>query len=199
MMLSKLRLEFPQPIRRKSADMKIPIVETERLVLRAHEPSDFDASYALWSDETVVRFIGGVPSTKQEVWSRLLRYSGLWAFLGFGYWAAVDRETGQFVGDVGFADFKRELDISYGHLPEAGWAISPRFAGRGYATEAMRGAYQWLDQATPQSLSFCLITPGNDRSINVSRKLGFAESCSVDFNGSPSSIYVRSALTDGHK
>lgn len=179
--------------------MNVPIVETDRLILRAHTSNDFEASYALWSNENVVRFIGGFPSTKNEVWSRLLRYAGLWTFLGFGYWAAEDRETGQFVGDVGFADFKRGLDISFGHLPEAGWAISPNFAGRGYATEAMQGAYQWLDKALPHSQSFCLITPGNERSVNVARKLGLKENCSVDFNGSSSNIYLRPAASEGCK
>ena len=52
----------------------------------------------MWSDADVVRHIGGVPSTPADAWSRLLRYAGLWSFLGYGYRAVEDRATGRFVG-----------------------------------------------------------------------------------------------------
>jgi hypothetical protein len=34
-------------------------------------------------------------------------YIGHWALMGFGYWVIEEKATGEFVGDVGFADFKR--------------------------------------------------------------------------------------------
>ena len=42
----------------------VPVIETERLILRAHKLDDFDALAALWSDPTIVRFVGGKPSTR---------------------------------------------------------------------------------------------------------------------------------------
>jgi RimJ/RimL family protein N-acetyltransferase len=39
-------------------------LETDRLILRPHVREDFDESYALWSDETVTRFIGGKPFSR---------------------------------------------------------------------------------------------------------------------------------------
>jgi RimJ/RimL family protein N-acetyltransferase len=65
--------------------MKVPTLETERLVLRGHRLEDFSDCVALWSDSVVTRFIGGIPSTPEDAWSRLLRYAGHWLLLGFGY------------------------------------------------------------------------------------------------------------------
>ncbi|GLK72831.1 hypothetical protein GCM10017643_29470 [Ancylobacter dichloromethanicus] len=41
----------------------------------------------MWAEPAVVRFIGGVPFTREAAWSRLLRHPGLWTFLGFGSFA----------------------------------------------------------------------------------------------------------------
>ena len=84
--------------------------ETDRLILRPHVREDFDESYALWSDETVTRFIGGKPFSREEVWTRLLRYAGHWALLGYGYWVIREKNSGRFVGEIGFADYQREIE-----------------------------------------------------------------------------------------
>jgi RimJ/RimL family protein N-acetyltransferase len=55
---------------------EVPTLRTERLILRAPTLDDFADSLAMWADPTVTRFIGGRPHTKEEVWSRLLRYIG---------------------------------------------------------------------------------------------------------------------------
>ncbi len=71
--------------------MTIPTLVTERLVLRGHTRHDFAGSLALWTHPGVIRFIGGRASSEHEVWQRLLRYAGMWAMLGYGYWAITDR------------------------------------------------------------------------------------------------------------
>ena len=55
-----------------------PRIMTDRLILRDHRATDFEASVHMWSDKDVVRYIGGVPSAPTDVWSRLLRYAGMW-------------------------------------------------------------------------------------------------------------------------
>ena len=175
----------------RSSTSEIPRIVTERLILRAHCASDFEASLAMWSDEDVVRHIGGVPSTAAESWSRLLRYGGLWRFLGYGYWAIEDRATQHFIGEVGFADFKRDIGEDFDGMPEAGWVISPNWAGRGYATEAMRAGLEWFDQAMPGSESFCMIAPANEASIKVAQKLGYAPDRRIAYKGSPVQILLR--------
>src|ERR1700749_5163245 len=124
---------------------EVPVIETERLRLRAHPTHDLGGGGAMWGDPVVTRYIGGKPFTREEVWARLLRYAGHWAMLGFGYWVVRDAQSGRFVGEVGFADYHREIEPSLLGTPEVGWALDPSVHGRGYATEAVRAALGWAD------------------------------------------------------
>ena len=89
-----------------------PVIETERLRLRGHGLDDHASSYALWNDPLVYRYITGAPMAESDSWAKLLRYAGHWALLGFGYWLVEEKATGRFVGEVGFGDFKREIEPS---------------------------------------------------------------------------------------
>src|SRR5262245_31497301 len=119
----------PQPI---SPPMDVPVLETERLRLRAHSVDDFPALKAMWSEEAVTHYIGGKPMRSDECWTRLLRYRGLWPLLGYGYWAVEEKTSGRFVGDLGFADFHRLIEPSIRGIPEMGWVIAPEAHGKGY-------------------------------------------------------------------
>jgi RimJ/RimL family protein N-acetyltransferase len=80
--------------------VEVPILETERLRLRGHRLDDFVQCAAMWADRNVTRHIGGKPLTEEESWTRLLRYVGHWALLGFGYWVAEEKASGNFVGEI---------------------------------------------------------------------------------------------------
>lgn len=153
--------------------LQVPRLETERLTLRGHAAADLAAAITLWQHPDVYRFITGTAPSTQDVWMRLLRYSGLWDFLGYGYWAVEERASGRYLGQLGFADFRRGLVGFDGHYPEAGWVIHPDCAGRGYATEAMLAACAWLDAQSRWSKSFCIIAPDNAASLRVAAKLGY--------------------------
>ena len=73
----------------------VPVIETERLVLRAHRLDDFDAYAVMWADPVVTRFIGGKPRTREESWIRFLRHPGMWSMLGFGFWAIEEKASGR--------------------------------------------------------------------------------------------------------
>src|ERR1035438_3628171 len=94
----------------------VPIIETERLILRGHRIDDFNDCAAIWSMSEVVRYIGGKPLTSEDVWARLLRYVGHWQWMGFGFWAIEEKATGAFAGDTGFAEFKRDIEIGRAHV-----------------------------------------------------------------------------------
>lgn len=165
--------------------MTAPTIETARLTLRAHHREDFEASFAMWSDPIVTRYIGGKPSTEQQVWSRLLNYAGHWALLGFGYWALEDKATGRFVGEVGFANFRRDIAPSMRDAPELGWALASPFHGQGYGTEAVRAAVGWGDARFGPSRTVCLIHADNLASIRVAEKCGYRIFARTDFSGVP--------------
>jgi len=174
----------------------IPVLTTERLILRAHEGGDLPAAFATWSDPRVVRHIGGETFNRTQCWSRILNYRGLWDVLGFGYWAVTDRESGTFLGDVGFADFKREIEPSIEGMAEAGWVLSPQAEGRGYATEAVTAALTWYDETFPGREAVCIIAPDNKASMRVAEKCGFRRWTETTFKGDPTVMFRRPAGGD---
>jgi RimJ/RimL family protein N-acetyltransferase len=169
----------------------IPVLETERLLLRAPSADDLDASAAMWSNPDVVRHVGGKPFTREEVWSRILRARGLWSMLGYGYWAVYDRENGRFVGDVGFADFHRDFTPSIEGIPEMGWVLDSWSHGRGYASEAVAAGIQWARSHVEVDEFACIIDPDNAPSINVALKAGFEQTDRTDYKGGTILVFRR--------
>ncbi len=165
------------------------IVETGRLILRPHGLADFEDSYAMWSDPEIVRHISGQPQTREAVWQRLLRYAGLWALLGYGYWAVFERDGGRFAGEVGVADFHRDIDWGT-DAPECGWVMASRAQGRGYASEAVAAALDWRDRTLAGDRTVCLISPDNSASLRIAAKCGFRPFRDVDYHG-PVSLFER--------
>jgi RimJ/RimL family protein N-acetyltransferase len=112
-------------------------LETERLLLRRFTADDVDLLIELDSDPDVMHHItGGRPTSREEIVSDVLP-----AFLdyyrryaGFGFWAAVERSTGRFVGWF-------HLRPAHGDGPdevELGYRLRRDVWGRGYATEGSR-------------------------------------------------------------
>lgn len=112
-------------------------LETERLVLRRFTMADADDLVNLDADPDVMRYItGGVPTSRDEIETEVLP-----AFLdyyqryeGFGFWAAVEKATGEFLGWFHFRPVRDagpgEVDLGY-RLRKSAW-------GKGYATEGSR-------------------------------------------------------------
>ena len=173
--------------------MNIPVIETERLVLRAHRIEDFEALAAMWGDPLVARFIGGKPCTREESWARLLRYAGLWPLLGFGYWAIELKGGTGFVGDVGFAHWHRDITPSLDGMPEGGWVLAAPAQGRGLATEAVGAALAWFDRAFVGRATTCIVAEDNLASIQVAQKNGYREATRTQFKGSAVVLFRRSA------
>ncbi len=152
-----------------------PVLETLCLRLRAHSLDDFPACATMWADPIVVRYIGGKPLTEEESWTKFLRYAGHWSLLGFGYWAVEEKATGHFIGELGFADYKRDMQPSIQGTPEAGWIFSPAAHGKGYASEALREVLAWGEEHFADGRTVCLIHPENAASIRLAEKFGYEE------------------------
>lgn len=152
----------------------IPVLETERLRLRGRTVDDFPYFEAMWGDPNVVKFITGEPQSRETTWGKFLRSIGHWEAMGFGYWLVEERETGKFAGEVGFGEFKRELEPVIEGEPEIGWVLCADAHGKGYATEAAKAAIAWGDQHFKQGRMSCIIEEGHAASIHVAEKCGFS-------------------------
>lgn len=145
----------------------------------------------MWSDPDVTRHIRDKPFSEEESWTRFLRYPGHWLLMGFGYWAVERRDGGEFLGEVGFADYKRELEPSLKGVPEIGWVFASPAHGKGYATEAVRAVTAWGDAKFGPVRTACIIAPGNEASIRVAMKCGYRELQPTSYKGDPVLMFTR--------
>jgi RimJ/RimL family protein N-acetyltransferase len=171
--------------------LNIPVLETERLTLRGHTIDDARNEITLWSDPEVTRYIGGRPQTDEESWSRLLRYAGHWSLLGFGYWILEEKATGDFIGEAGFSDYRRDIEPALGGVAEVGWALVSSKHGMGYATEAVQAVLKWGREHFGPSLVTCLIDPNHKASMHVAQKCGFQKREIANYKGHSSLVFDR--------
>lgn len=116
-------------------------LETERLLLRRFTPLDLDHLVELDSDPAVMRFLtGGKPTPRHvvetEVLPRFMSYDD--RYPGYGFWAAIARESGQFLGWFHFRPAKDAGEDE----PELGYRLRRPAWGKGYATEGSRALIQ---------------------------------------------------------
>ena len=168
----------------------VPVLETERLRLRGHALGDFEALAEMWADPIVVRHISGKPSTREESWARLLRYPGMWALLGYGFWLIEEKESGRFVGEGGFADFKRAIEPVF-DAPEQGWALAPWAHGQGFASEALSAMLTWGEAHFSRRDFICMIAPENAPSIRLAERHGYREAARSTYKGDPTILFRR--------
>ncbi|MEO0495774.1 MAG: GNAT family N-acetyltransferase [Pseudomonadota bacterium] len=143
----------------------IPVIETERLLMRGWHTEDHELFTANWKRPDWNEYIGGFRN-RDEVWNLMCEANGSWSLQGFGFMAVALRETGELIGMGGL------LRPGGWPEPELGWSIFPEHQGKGYATEmtmaALRLAYTELGWTTAMSL----IDARNGASIGVAKKLG---------------------------
>lgn len=142
----------------------------------------------------MVEHISGKPSTPPESWTRLLRYVGHWSVVGYGYWVVEDRATGQFLGEVGVADYQRDVEPSFEGKPEAGWVMAPYAHDRGLAREAVRAALCWADANLAVKRTVCMISPHHAASCSLARDVGFSEVGTARYAGDAVAIFERIAV-----
>lgn len=166
------------------------MLQTARLVLRLHQRDDFDDMNRLWTDVQAVRFVGLTPNTPSEVWRRLMFYRGHWEIEGYGFFAVEERTTGRFVGEMGFCNFLRGLPETDG-FAEAGWFLMPEYHGKGYASEAMLAASEWLRNQFGPRRTVCLVHPENEASIALATRLGYRQFGATHYREQPANVYER--------
>lgn len=169
-------------MRAAPAARALPQIETERLVLRPYLAQDFEAYRDMWADPAVLTHFKVKPS-RDEAWSRMLRVAGMWPVLGYGLFVAVDKESGRFAGETGFADFNRVIDPPQGSDPEGAWVFAAWTHGKGLAYEASLAAQAWMDRTHGFRRTWCMIAPENTPSLRLAARLGYQQQGHVTLGG----------------
>jgi RimJ/RimL family protein N-acetyltransferase len=147
-------------------------LETGRLLLRRFTWDDADNLFELDSDPEVVRYAnpGGETKTREEITGEVLPRIISWYERSggkFGYWAAIEKASGEFLGWFEFKPFDEdpeEIELGY-RLKRSAW-------GKGYATEGSRALVRkgFTELGVRRIVAIALVE--NGASVRVMQKAG---------------------------
>ena len=167
--------------------MRIPVLETERLLIRPFALDDLEACHQLFDVEARTEVQSLAERKRWLEWS-VMNYDELVKLdqPPYGDRAVVLRSTGQLVGSVGLVPYIAPFGLlpSFGDVagsaaarrstPEVGlfWALSFEGRGHGYATEAARALIDYAFSALNLRRIIATTDHANVASIAVMRRVG---------------------------
>ncbi|MGK0389825.1 MAG: ribosomal-protein-alanine N-acetyltransferase [Maribacter sp.] len=151
---------------------KFPILETERLILRAFKETDVKNIFATYSEDEVTKYYD-LESMKSE--NEAIEITEVFKTRfenGIGIrWAIELKETREYIGDCGYNPWSKT-----NRKAEIGYALISKYWGKGYAIEAIKSilhyGFRELDIVKLNKI-MAMIDPRNEKSIQLVEKLGF--------------------------
>ena len=143
---------------------QVPVLRTDRLVLRAPRVGDFDCLADIACTERG-RGIGG-PMTRADAWREFVQLSSGWMLHGHGGWTLEDAQTGDVLGFVLIGFEPGDLE------PELGFLLDAKAEGQSIAYEAGRCVLDFATDVLKWKTLVSYIDPANARSIALAERLG---------------------------
>lgn len=155
----------------EEAIVTVPIITTERLVLRPFVLEDLAELAVIHAEESFWWYPLRSGMTAEQTAGFLVRTIERYDSDGYGIEAVIERESGAMIGWAGLAvpHFLPEV------LPavEVGWRLSGPYRGRGLATEAGEAAVRWGFTEGGLTRIVSIYEPENVASGKVMEHLGF--------------------------
>jgi RimJ/RimL family protein N-acetyltransferase len=143
-----------------------PVLETERLTLRAPGPQDLEGFRDfILSDRGA--FVRSPDLDEGKIWRAYGHVIGHWVLRGFGSFVYCLKGTDRAIGHCGpwFPATWPEREI--------GWCVwDPAAEGKGYAFEAAQATVRHAFRDLGWDTAVSYIDPGNARSIALAERLG---------------------------
>ncbi len=152
--------------------VSIPIIETERLILRGPIPADADALVTFIADPDFGRYVprSKVTRAPQERAERIISaYQRRWEPqpLSAMGWAVTRKADGQFIGLCGVEELSGTND------GELDYYLGKPYWGHGFTTEAARAMVRFAFENSGWDRLVAAIVPANIASNRVLDHLGF--------------------------
>jgi ribosomal-protein-alanine N-acetyltransferase len=164
--------------------MPLPL-ETERLIIRPFTQDDAEAMFKVFGDAETMRFFMIWLATSVENARRFIRWvTGMQKDFGYSFWAVVEKESGEVIGDCGLAPLEGE-----GPEVELGCDLRRDKWNKGYATEAGRACLDYGFRELTLARIIAVTNPQNLGARRALQKLGFAETGKGEHYGSESVVY----------
>ncbi|MGV3609838.1 MAG: GNAT family N-acetyltransferase [Fluviicola sp.] len=161
------------------------ILETPRLTLREMTPEDAESAYILNSDPEVLKYTGDNPFESVEEAREFLEKYESYKKYGFGRWAVILKETGEYLGWCGLK-YIPELDEF-----DIGYRLMKKFWGKGYATEAAEACLKLGFGQFGMKTIVGRAMPENGASVRVLEKIGLTYLENRVEDGTEEVIYVK--------
>lgn len=116
------------------------LLETQRLILKTTEQSDFDHLFALRSDPDVMQYTEQGVQSKEDVQRFLDITIPYQKKYGFDLGVVFEKSSHNFVGQAGLF---QSADLHEPSQVELGFSFHKRYWGRGYGTEIVNALIQW--------------------------------------------------------
>jgi ribosomal-protein-alanine N-acetyltransferase len=146
-----------------------PLLETERLVLRAATLEDAAALQSIRTNPEVMQYMDTFYHDALQVSKDFITYN----IEGFAnkkviYWMIEEKASGKTIGDFSFW----KIDSKH-HRSEIGYTLDPNYWGKGYMKEAMLRLFSFGFKDFNLRSFEANINPKNDKSKRILLKLGF--------------------------
>ena len=143
----------------------LPVLDTERLRLRAPRIEDFE-TYAAIGESERGRYLVDDNTDRDALWLDFAQMVACWLLRGHGVWTVETRADSKAIGFVllGFEPGDHEPELGYLFLPEA--------EGHGFAAEAARAARAHAFDTLGLKTLVSTIDHDNARSIRLAERLG---------------------------
>ena len=152
---------------RRSNEVKIMVMETERLRLREMTEEDFPALYKVLADSDIMQHYP-CAFDENRVRNWILRNIERYRVLGFGLWAVCLKATGEMIGDCGLT-----MQLINGEIkPEIGYHIRSDQQRKGYAKEAAIAVRDWTFHNTPFNAVYSYMKHTNEPSYKTAIAYG---------------------------
>jgi [ribosomal protein S5]-alanine N-acetyltransferase len=143
----------------------LPVLETERLVLRGPQQTDWPTFRDYRASPRTV-FAGGAKK-EHEAAQQFASFFGHWVMRGFGRLIAEDRATGQPVGHFGPMQWRDGAEV------ELTWSLWTADAeGRGLASEGARATKGWAFGTLGLGAAIAEVHRDNTASHRIAQGLG---------------------------
>ena len=142
------------------------ILESERLQLREFVVADAPSLFQLYEDPEVMRYTGEEPFVSVGAVEAFIREYPYYRQHGFGRWAVLHRQSGEFMGFCGLRRDNPTPEV------DLGFRFFRQYWFKGYATEAARASMEFAFKELGWEKVIHVILKGNERSIAVAEKLG---------------------------
>jgi len=159
------------------------ILETERLYLRELNVNDAEHFYLLNLDKEVMKYTGEGSFENIEKAKYFLKNYDHYEKYGFGRWAVINKENGEFLGWCGlkYTEKLNEYDIGFRFFKE--------YWNKGYATESSKACLSYGINELKMIEILGRAMKENKASIRVLEKIGLEFKKEFDFEGNIGVIY----------